>query len=66
MGCCSSNKGGGGSNVETVHNLEFKRMNMWEVDEFFDKVKTFMDSFKDATAPYEEAKTELYDATTFY
>mmetsp|Transcript_20415 Transcript_20415/g.19397 ORF Transcript_20415/g.19397 Transcript_20415/m.19397 type:complete len:147 (+) Transcript_20415:11-451(+) len=65
MGCCSSSKGGG-SKIETVDNLEFKHMNMREVDDFFDKVKTFMDSFKEATAPYEDAKTEFFDVTKFY
>lgn len=39
---------------------------MYEIDEFFRKVKELLDSFKECTVPLDEAKDDFYDTTKFY
>ncbi len=63
MGCGAS-KGKEESN--TTQDLSFKYLGVYEVDEFFRKVKNLVDAFKDATAPYDEARDDLYDSSKFY
>lgn len=36
------------------------------MDDFFRKVKKFVEDFKGATEPYEEAMKELFDLTKFF
>lgn len=63
MGCGGS-KGDSSGGGETE--IEFDNTSVYDVDRFFDKVKNLMDSYKEATKPYEDALTELEDATEFY
>ncbi len=63
MGCGASK---GKEQKETVEEISFKNTNVYEVDEFFRKVKELLDSFKEVTAPLEESRDDFYDTTEFY
>lgn len=64
MGNCGSNKGE--AKKETVEEFSFKNVGVFEVDEFFGRVKSLLDSFKECTGPLDEASDDFYDTTKFY
>lgn len=63
MGCGASK---GEAKKETVEEFNFKNIGVYEMDEFFNKVKNLLDSFKECTGPLDEAITDFYDTTKFY
>jgi len=46
--------------------MDFKRLDVWEVDRFFDEVKELLEAFKKCTAPYDESRDTFYEATKFF
>ena len=63
MGCGASK---GTEKKETVEEMNFKHIGVWEMDDFFRQVKELLDGFKECTAPLDEAKDDFYDTTKFY
>lgn len=63
MGCGASK---GKEEGNTVEEINFKYMGVYEADEFFRKVKELLDSMKEVTAPLDESKDDFFDTTEFY
>lgn len=48
---CGANKGKSETEPAAVTSIEFKRTEVWSMDQFFDKTKQFLDSITDITSP---------------
>jgi len=64
MGCGAS-KGSEEKNTKETK-IDFKHLNVWEMDRFFDQVKELLESVEKLMKPYNEARDTFYEATKFY
>ncbi len=64
MGCGASK--GKAEAEPNITEVNFKPIGVVSMDEFFDKCKETLDSFKDITGPLGEQKDQFYEVTGFY
>lgn len=64
MGCGASK--GKADTEANVTEMTFKPVGVLSMDDFFDKCKETLDSFKDITGPLGEVKDEFFEVTGFY
>jgi hypothetical protein len=66
MGCgASKGKAEGGNSTEST-DINFKKTNCYQMDDFFDKAMSTLKSFKDITGPLGDQKDNYFDVTGFY
>ena len=64
MGCGASK--GKSAEEASSDTIEFKRVDVWSVDDFFSQAERLQNSFKDLTGPLQEQKDQFFEVTGFY